>query len=421
MPRCTDPARRGSPATTSLPYARFLRILLALASSATLGCRHEPTYYEDVAPILESKCMPCHRPGGLANVPPMGSFEQAAASASRIRRSVQMREMPPWGAENSGLCGTWREALWLEDDEMRVLERWTKKPLPGDLARAKPPAPPPSPDFRPSGVVLDNGGDYRPMLGPSTYRCFVVGPADARDRTATAFRIVSTEPRSVRQVTLYALDSAEDEAAAVALDREAPGLGYSCFGSSRVPGARLLTSWTWGSPVSEMPPGVGVRLPGGRKLVLQINYDPMVTGLDVPTRTRIELALDDRARVARYLTIAPETLEIPPGQIHTEVRAEATVARALRVLGVVPRMHMIGTTMQLDRSVGDAFRCMGSFDHWSFYRRRLFSYAGPIDLDRGSRLRLSCAYDTRSQGAPTGRGDGIDDEECRADLLVVDL
>jgi hypothetical protein len=393
--------------------------VVALAPIALLGCKREPTYHEEVAPILASKCVRCHCEGGVAVTPNLDSFERAAAASGKIRLSIQMRAMPPWGADNSGFCETWRDALWLRDEEMRVLERWTKNPLLGDPSRTKP-KPPKPPAFEPSGIALDTGGDYRPFLGPSTYRCFVVGPADVRDRTATAFRISSSEPRSVAQITLYAIDSAEGEAAAVALDQKDPELGYTCYGSSRVPGERLLTSWTWDSPVSELPEGVGVRLPGGRKLVVQIHYNPTAIGLGVPTRTRIELALDDEAPVATYFTVAPDDIRLPPGEARTEVRAEVAIPRALRVLGVAPRMHTLGKAMQLDRSDSGAFRCMGNFDHWNFYRQRLFSYETPIDLDAGSRLRLSCAYSTVGRTELTRKGERIDDEECRADLLVVD-
>jgi hypothetical protein len=399
--------------------ARRRSAFIALVSSALLGCHHEPTYNDDVAPLVAERCLHCHSRGGIALAPFLESFEQVAAAAVDIRRSTQMRDMPPWGAENSGLCESWHNAQWLRDDEMRLLERWTQNPLPGEPSRARRGAPKQEPAFRPSGIVLDTGGDYRPGLGTAGSRCFVVGPADARDRTAVAFRISSTEPRSVQHATLYAIDSAEGEAAAATLEREDAELGYACYGSSRIPGARLLTSWTWNSSVAELPPGVGVRLPGGHKLVVQIHYTVIATGLDVATHTRIEPSIDDGARIARYLTVAPTDIDLPAHQTRVEVRTERVVPRALRVLGVVPYMHVLGQAMQLDRRT-DSFHCMGSFDHWSFYRQRLFSYETPIELPAGSGLRLSCTYGTLGRTEPTRMGEGIDDEECRAELLVVD-
>jgi hypothetical protein len=401
-------------------FPRGSGILPIAAAAAAIGCHRSPTYYEDVQPIFERSCVQCHRRNGVAPTPELGSFEHAAAFAEKIRLAIQMHDMPPWGADNSGYCGTWRDALWLRDEELRMLTKWTEDPRPGDASRKRPSRPPAPPAFRPSGVVLDTGGDFRPGLGPSAYRCFVVGPAVPRDRIATAFRIVSTEPRSVQQLTLYAVDSPAGDDMATALDGEDPDLGYTCYGSSRIDGARLLTSWTWDSPVSRLPAGFGVRVPGARKLVVQIHYNPIATGLDVPTHTRVELELDDGAQPASYLAVAPEAIDLPPRMTHAEARAVVTVPRAMRVLGVAPRMHTLGKTMQLERSDAGSWRCMSSFDHWNFYRQRLFELESPVVLDAGARLRVTCAYDTESRGEPTRLGQRIEDEECLAELLVTD-
>jgi hypothetical protein len=300
-----------------------------------------------------------------------------------------------------------------------MLEKWTEQPLMGDAAHARPAPPRVEPSFHPSGVTLDTGGDFRPGLGEAAYHCFITGPAAGGDRVATAFRFVSTEPRSVAQVTLYALDTPQAEEAATQLDERDPALGYTCYGSPRFDGARLLTSWTWDGAVSRLPAGFGVRVPGGRKVLVQIHYNPIATGLDVPTRTRIELELDERARVASFLNVAPGELNLAPGQTRVEARAELVVPGASRLLGVAPRMHTLGRTMQLDRaSDSGAWQCTGSFDHWNFYRQRLFVLQAPLELPAGTRLRVACVYDTRSRSDVMHSGERIDDEECLAQLLV---
>src|SRR2546430_669327 len=93
---------------------RLARGLVALCVPLT-GCHHEPTYYEDVRPLLAAHCTSCHTKTGVAPVPVLDSFDAAKAAAGNIRHAVQAREMPPWGAENTGLCSKWRDAQWLED------------------------------------------------------------------------------------------------------------------------------------------------------------------------------------------------------------------------------------------------------------------------------------------------------------------
>jgi hypothetical protein len=50
----------------------------------------------------------------------------------------------------------------------------------------------------------------------------------------------------------------------------------------------------------------------------------------------------------------------------------------LTVLGIAPRMHVLGETMQLDLLRGTERTCAASFDHWDFYRQRLFVYEKPL-------------------------------------------
>ena len=59
------------------------------------GAAASPTYYRDVAPILDSKCASCHRLGGIA------PFSLTTAAAARRTRagSCSMTKaglMPPW-------------------------------------------------------------------------------------------------------------------------------------------------------------------------------------------------------------------------------------------------------------------------------------------------------------------------------------
>jgi hypothetical protein len=307
----------------------------------------------------------------------------------------------------------------LPDAEVRTLVEWAEgAKAEGDPSRARPPPLAAAPKFGPVGATAAMTEDYEPGLGPRAYRCFIVDPQLTTDALIAAFRIESTDPRSVEQLSLYALDLQEDERAAQRLDDDTPGIGYTCYGSSRVRGAKLLMSWTWDSTVLRLPAGYAVRARAGRKMVLQVHYNPIASGLGAPTRTRVELELAGQAKEARYLAISPEHLDLPPNQTRVEATAMVAMPRALTVLGVAPRMHSMGKTLELDLMRGAGRDCVANFDHWSFYRQRLFEYTTPLQVDAGVSLRISCVYNTQSRSQPTAMGDGIDDEQCSAALLV---
>jgi hypothetical protein len=57
-----------------------------------------PTFYRDVAPILENRCQECHRAGEIGRMP-LVTYQDARPWAKAIRDAVRSRKMPPWFAD----------------------------------------------------------------------------------------------------------------------------------------------------------------------------------------------------------------------------------------------------------------------------------------------------------------------------------
>jgi len=56
------------------------------------------TYTSDIAPIVQTKCVSCHRPNEAAPFSLM-TYEDVAKRTSFIKKVVQARYMPPWRAD----------------------------------------------------------------------------------------------------------------------------------------------------------------------------------------------------------------------------------------------------------------------------------------------------------------------------------
>src|SRR4051812_27992718 len=54
------------------------------------------TFSKQVAPILFTNCVRCHRPGGIASNIPLLSYDEVRPRAKSIMQRVLAREMPPW-------------------------------------------------------------------------------------------------------------------------------------------------------------------------------------------------------------------------------------------------------------------------------------------------------------------------------------
>ena len=106
-------------------------VLLALLTAGALGAvaargadaSSKPTYYRDVAPILDAKCSSCHRLGGIAPFS-LTTAADARAHAAGIVRMTKAGLMPPWmpGADSADIIG--RDKRRLTVSEQSTLAAW---------------------------------------------------------------------------------------------------------------------------------------------------------------------------------------------------------------------------------------------------------------------------------------------------------
>jgi hypothetical protein len=354
-------------------------------------------------------------------VPPrLASYEDAKWSASAIAVAAQRGRMPPWGPDNTGLCGTWSDALWLSEDEINTLSEWAESGAPqGPAPQTSPPGdpvelPPPGARWIAVGPL-----EFEPGLGSASARCFVVPFDLAEDVRVTALRVVGSGAMSVQQAALYALDGEEAKRAATRRDAEASGQGWPCYGGSGVAGARLVAGWSWLTPVVRMPEGTGIRLAAGGAVVIQLHYSLVAAGLGASVRASVEIASSASAREAELVPLRAERLHLPPGQRQAEASAELVVPGRLALAGVLPRMHTLGRVLDLVRLRGAERTCVAHFGHWDPQYRQLFVRERAVDLEPGDRLQLSCTYDSTSRTEWVEEGEEIEREECAVFLYTL--
>ena len=104
----------------ALAAAWSTSVFLAAARQETAP-QASPTFNKDVAPILFSTCVTCHRPGAAA---PMSllTFEDARPYARAIKAKTVTREMPPWPADPQ--FGRFRNHHPLTDADIQTLSAW---------------------------------------------------------------------------------------------------------------------------------------------------------------------------------------------------------------------------------------------------------------------------------------------------------
>ena len=167
-----------------------------------------------------------------------------------------------------------------------------------------------------------------------------------------------------------------------------------------------------GNPLQlSMPPGVAYLIPAGKQLLLQMHLfnptdQPMESTVGVDLRGIAEADLESYAQL---IAAGSLNLDLPPAQA-TTVRSKCTLDESVRVFGVLPHMHFLGTSF---RTWIDGQEAAMLYDGTFDFERQTFQTFDPIELPVGSALNVECNY-FNSTGDRVKYGSSARDEMCFA-------
>jgi mono/diheme cytochrome c family protein/thiol-disulfide isomerase/thioredoxin len=350
-----------------------------------------PTYNGQVAVLLQRHCQECHRKGQVAPFA-LDTYEQARKRAADIASVVEDREMPPW-KPMPGIGPKFQHSRALDDSAIAAIVAWSAAGAPlGDPAAA--PAPARFPDDWVLGtpdLIVQPAEEFSiPADGADVYRCFVVPTNLPKDMYITAIEYQPANRKIVHHMLAYVDTSGE----ARKKDAEEPGPGYSCFSGPGVEIHGDLGGWAPGNEPSRLPEGIGRALPKGADVIVQVHYHP-----DGKTET-------DRSRIGLHFARAPikQTLhwnaavdlglKIPAGSANHESRAAWPVPVDLVAYAVTPHMHLLGRDIQMSVTYPDGRdEDLIKIADWDFGWQNTYYFARPIDLPKGSVVKLVSHFD----------------------------
>jgi hypothetical protein len=376
---------------------------------STTGVAGGPTFADDVAPIFAEHCWGCHTDGGIAPFS-LVDYDTAADYGQAIVAATSSRAMPPWPLDASGECQHFVDERWLTDDSLATIAAWVDAGTPsGDLSHAPdPPDAPPGLDIVSATVAIDpytpQGSAEEPL---DDYRCFVVDPTTATDTVLTAFEVHPGVAAQAHHLVLFSLgtDTAEQEALAQSGMDGRPG--YTCFGGAHVSSAEIVGAWAPGVRVVRYPDGTGARIPGGRRLVLQMHYN-LSAGAELDM-TSVDLQFDAGATPLRTVLAIDTDLAIPPDTVDYAEDSVDAWSDEVKLVAAFPHMHTLGRTLRMELDDGT---CIVDVPRWDFHWQQLYSYVEPITVPAGAQFGLRCVYDSTGVGDVTHFGEGTSDEMC---------
>jgi len=362
----------------------------AVEHSTDSPSKHPITFSADVAPILYANCVSCHRAGEVAPFP-LISFEQVKKHAHQIVDVTGSRRMPPWKADAG--AGMFLDARRLNDAQIQTLSQWVSQGLPEGNPHDLPALPKFTPGWQlgePDVVLVPSAEYHVDAEGDDVYRCFVLKTDYPQDRYLSGMEIRPGNRKVVHHVMGY-VDARHD---ARRLDGADGQVGYSAFGGIGFAPAGTLEGWGPGIQPRMLPDGVGMFLPAGSDIVIQVHYHK--SGKPETDLTRIGLHFA-RKPVDRRLNMAVAlnpTLRIPPGAKHEEVRAYLEIPEDISLIRIAPHMHLLGHDMSvLAELPNGTIEKLVAVPDWDFRWQTIFTFRQPVKLPKGTRINVIAHYD----------------------------
>lgn len=374
------------------------------------------TWYQDVAPIVATRCMGCHRDGGLAPFS-LETYDDAVAFGLQMLAAVEDGVMPPWSATTATDCAptrAWKHDPRLSAGELDTLRAWID-------------------DNRPAGDFVDIipgnpdqlAGVTHPLLPvepfvttgtTDQFKCFALDPGITTDHFLTGWDVVPGNRAVVHHVVIMTLPA---DLLVAARNADVIGKPLDC---AVIPMSAAIGAWAPGQGPTETPDGVAAVIPANTGILMQIHYHP--AGNDnAPDATAVNLRMSETAPSKFYAfggwgnARTPPHLQPDPTDIDGVIRfripanaPEHVETMRFPIGGDGPRVpmfimqphqHYVGTRLELRihrtaPPIGEpADECLINSD-WNFDWQRTYQYDVPIvelpTVGPGDEIEVKCTY-----------------------------
>ena len=339
------------------------------------------TFTRDVAPILNRRCVECHRAGEIGPFA-LTDYGEVIGWGQMMLEVIDQGRMPPWHADPAH--GKFAGERRIPSSERAVLAAWVSQGMPVGEAADLPLQPKWAVGWhlsRPPDIEL--AMRERPFEvrkeGTVDYQYFVVDPQWSEDRWISAAQVIPGDPAVVHHAIVFVRppDGTDSQ-----------GIGWM---GAYVPGQRTV----------QLPPGHARRVPAGSRLVFQMHYTP--NGRATSDRTRVGVWFADPHEVTHevFTRVALDhNFEIPPGakDHKVQMRLDGFTTQS-RLLGMTPHMHLRGKSFRLEAIRGEDRETLLSVPHYDFNWQHWYQFESSLALAPIDALEMEVCFDN-SAGNP---------------------
>ncbi|MEM7304419.1 MAG: redoxin family protein [Pseudomonadota bacterium] len=350
------------------------------------------TYTKDVAQILNSNCVECHREGEVAPFT-LQTYEDAKRWSAMISLVTEQGIMPPWNAEHG--FGQFKDERVLSEYQINILKRWAENGTPRGETINKPI----SPKFtasqwklgKPDKIIKTTEPYSLPASGEDQYRYFVIPGEFTQDKVLRGIEFHPGDPSVVHHALVYM----DYTGRALKADLADPEPGFSLFGTRNFinTDAYPLAGWSPGREPFYLNDGLGMWLPKGGDVVIEVHYH--LSGKVTQDQSEIGFYFADKypKQWVDGFVIGTQKISIPPNAPNYQRHFYMNVPSDLEILEITPHMHYLGKSVLAQATLPDGqIIPLIKINDWDFRWQNTYTYRQPVSIPKGSRIDAWYTY-----------------------------
>lgn len=340
------------------------------------------SYSRDIAPLLQARCINCHKPGGIGPFA-MTSHKKVKGWADMMAEVILTKRMPPWHADPA--YQHFNNSLALSPAEENTLMTWLRAGAPKEedepdpLADAHAPQAPTWALGEPDHILRMPEAAELPAEGVVDYKYFYVPSGLTEDKWVRGLEVRAGNPAVVHHALIF-VEYPRDYAHV----QPQMNSGLNGFFGSFLPGAE----------VRPFPEGTAQFLPAGTTFIFQMHYN--VTGKPETDQTEIGLYFTDVApkNVLQVSALATEEFKIRPEQADQPVSLSRRLNSDLQLWGMLPHMHYRGQRFRytIEAKTGEQ-EVLLNVPWYQFDWQPMYWLDAPLTIPAGTTLRVDGAFD----------------------------
>jgi peroxiredoxin/mono/diheme cytochrome c family protein len=368
-----DAVLAGKPAAAN--HANAAGCIVSLPERERKAEHANISYVEQIAPLLQEKCVACHRPGGIGPWA-MTSYENVRGFAPMIREVIRTKRMPPWYADphvgnfvgDRSISSQQAQMLvhWIEagaprgggDDPLKNVEPLQSQWLHGE------------PD-----LVVEIPAFEVPATGVVDYKYPRVPNPLGRDVWVRAIQILPGNPAVVHHVLAGIADSQTN--GRTGIEQLAAFGGYS-------PGRNYLP----------FPDNAGVLLRADASLQFQTHYTPNGKAVRDVTRVGYYLSKEPPKYEMRLQFLYDPSLRVPAGAKAHKEAVSYTFSKNVMLYSVQPHAHLRGRAAKFTAHYPDGREeVLLSVPRYDFNWQSVYLFQQPKIIPSGTRIVFDMTWD----------------------------